>query len=104
MPEVVESEVSTVSVEVPEPPAIVAGLKLQVGFPWFDPHSSVTVPENPYCGEIVIVAVAEFPAVIVLGEKSVAAMRKSPPGGSCKVRFSMAVLTMDPEVPVTVTG
>jgi hypothetical protein len=86
----------SVSVEVPEPPVMLVGLRVAVrpadGF-----AVRATVPVNPLTGATVIVTVAEDPALNeTLVEPAVIVK-------SCTVNVTVAVCESVPLVPVTIT-
>jgi hypothetical protein len=83
--EVVVAVVLMVNVEVPEPPVTEVGTSVQVGAGLTTGamlHVRFTVSVKPLNGAIVIVEVADPPAVTAAGESAVAVMAKSADGAA----------------------
>lgn len=98
--------VLTVSVEVPVAFGSDAALKAQVGAGVAAPvtlQARVTVPVNPPVGAIVIVDVADAPALTVAGVSADGVMVKPAEAAAVTVRINVVVRVTAPEVPVTVT-
>lgn len=77
--------VEMVSVEVPFPPVIFAGLKLQVGpnvFTGATLQVSAMSMANPFCAVAVMVEVSEVPALMVAAEGAPAEKLKSGTGAA----------------------
>src|ERR1700730_13235838 len=94
-----------VSVEVPEPLAIEAGTNAHAGVGVTEGaivQDRFTVRLKPLSGAMAIVATADPPAEIEVGESAVAAIVKSGVTGALTVRLIDVVWLTDPEVPVTV--
>ena len=79
----------TVSEEAPEPAASEAGLNEQLTLAGSPVQDSATLPLKPWSGAMVIVAVAEFPAVTGVGDSPEATTWKSGGGGTTCVVFSI---------------
>ena len=89
----------TVRVEVPDPAAREVGLNEQltpVGSPVQD---SATLSLKPWSGTIVIVEVAEFPAVTGVGERPEGTIWKSGGGGPAFVVFNITPIPLTPPAP-----
>ena len=85
--------VLTVTVWVPLPPFTVGDPNVQVGgkvVTGVIAHVKFTVELKPPDGMIVTVDVAEFPALILVGESGVAVMEKD--GGAAAVMVRLAVV------------
>jgi hypothetical protein len=97
--------VLTVSVEVPELFATEVGAKEHVGAgvpPPVTAQVRATVPLKPAVEPIVIVEVADAPAVTEAAESAPAAMVKSGVGVAVTVKLTVVEWLRTPEVPVTV--
>jgi len=95
--------VLTVSVEMPPDSALNEQAGAGVPPPVMELQLRVTLPVKPFVGVMVMVEVADAPGATVAGERAVAAIVKPGVVFAVTIRVTVAVLTIAPAVPVTVT-